>query len=354
MAPEAAEAMTDSLPMACPSPLAGPDSISMAHGGGGTVMHALIEEILAEFGYEGERHDGAVLDLPASKIAFTTDSYVVQPLFFPGGDIGSLAVYGTVNDLSMCGAMPVWMSVALILEEGLPLEVLRRIVRSMAEAASRTGVQLVTGDTKVVESGKADGVFVNTAGIGIVREGIIISPSRIRPGDAVILSGDLGRHGIAVLLAREGIRMESTLLSDLAPLGGIVQAVLDTGAEVRCLRDLTRGGLASALNEIARSSGLGIRIEEERIPVSPEVRGACELLGFDPLYVANEGRFVAFVEASDSGRVLDALSRFPGAGEAGIIGTVTGPGDAAVTMLTRVGTARIVDMLSGEQLPRIC
>jgi hydrogenase expression/formation protein HypE len=348
--------MPEDRGISCPAPFTRPEQVTLAHGGGGTAMHALIDEMLAVFGESGrgEGHDGAVLDVPSSRIAFTTDSYVVSPLFFPGGDIGSLAVFGTVNDLSMCGAVPVWMSVGLILEEGLPLDVLRRVILSMSEAASQTGVRIVTGDTKVVDSGKADGIFINTAGIGVLREGVRIAPSRVRPGDSIILSGDLGRHGISILLAREGLRLESSIRSDLAPLNAMVQALLDTGADVTCMRDLTRGGLASALCEISKSSRLGIRIEEEGIPVSPEVRGACELLGFDPLYVANEGRFVAFVAAADSGRALEALRRFPEGRDAMQIGSVTDSRDAGVTMLNLVGTERIVDMLSGEQLPRIC
>jgi hydrogenase expression/formation protein HypE len=348
--------MSEEVGISCPAPLTRPERVTMAHGGGGTAMHALIDEMLAAFGEggRGDGHDGAVLDVPSSRIAFTTDSYVVNPLFFPGGDIGSLAVFGTVNDLSMCGAVPVWMSVGLILEEGLPLEVLRRIIRSMSEAASRTGVRIVTGDTKVVDSGKADGIFINTAGIGVLREGVRMAPSRVRPGDSIILSGDLGRHGISIILAREGLRLESSLRSDLAPLNAMVQALLETEADVTCMRDLTRGGLATALCEISKSSRLGIRIEEERIPVSPEVRGTCELLGFDPLYVANEGRFVAFVAAADAGRVLEALRRFPEGRDVRIIGSATNCRDAGVTMVNLVGTERIVDMLSGEQLPRIC
>jgi hydrogenase expression/formation protein HypE len=319
-------------------------------------MHALIEEMLAELGDSGqpERHDGAVLSIPSSRIAFTTDSYVVDPVFFPGGDIGTLAVYGTVNDLSMCGAVPAWLSLGLILEEGFPLSVLHRIVGSISGAARETSVRIVTGDTKVVGSGMADGIFINTAGIGLLKEGVRIGPSRIRPGDRIVLSGDLGRHGIAILAAREGMRLETSLESDLAPLAGAVGGLLDSGTEVACMRDLTRGGLASALNELSMSAGLGMRIEERTIPVSPEVSGVCELLGLDPLSVACEGRFVAFVRPGDADRALAALGGFAECRDAAVIGTVTGPEEARVALTSMVGTTRILDMLSGEQLPRIC
>jgi len=344
--------------LACPIPIRDdlPPRVTLAQGGGGTAMHALIGEILSTLGVEGvaEMHDGAVLDVPASRVAFTTDSYVVNPLFFPGGDIGSLAVYGTVNDLAMCGAEPAWLSMGLVLEEGLPMEDLRKVLASMARASRETGVRVVTGDTKVVESGKADGIFVNTAGIGMVREGVRIAPSRIRPGDRIVLSGDIGRHGMAILAARGGLRLRSALESDLAPLWRAVSLVLGCGAEVHCLRDLTRGGLASALNELSMVSGLGFRVEEESIPVSSEVRGLCELLGLDPMHVACEGRFVAFVSGADAGEALKALGDCPEGCGATVIGVVGDHSEPGVVLSSPLGTERFMEMLSGEQLPRIC
>ena len=320
-------------------------------------MNMLIEKMmLSAFGSPdpGERHDGAVLDIPSRRIAFTTDSYVIDPLFFPGGDIGSLAVYGTVNDLSVCGARPLWLSVGFILEEGFPMEDLWKIVRSMADAAKATGVTIVTGDTKVVDRGKGDGVFINTSGVGILREGVEVTPGRVTPGDSVILSGDLGRHGISIMALREGIELESTIESDLAPLSAVVEKLLDAGIDIHCMRDLTRGGLASALNEIATASGTGIHIDEELIPVVEEVRGACEILGFDPLYVANEGRLVLFVDPTDAERTLELLRSEEVSSGAVQIGRAEEMTTAPVTITSLIGTVRIVDMLSGEQLPRIC
>ncbi len=319
-------------------------------------MHRLIEEVMSLSGPvpEGGRHDGALLSNPGGRLAFTTDSYVIDPLFFPGGDIGSLSVYGTVNDLAMCGATPLWLSAGMILEEGFPVRDLERIVRSMGMAADRAGVQIVTGDTKVVERGKGDGIFICTAGIGAVREGLDIGPSRVRPGDAVVLSGDIGRHGMAIICSRDDLGLDTSLESDLAPLADAVRRVLDRGCRVRCMRDLTRGGLASALNEISGDSSLGIRIDEEAIPVVPEVRAACELLGFDPLHVANEGRFVLFVDPEDAGTAVEALSgALPGVRPA-VIGSVARDRADGVVLRSLTGCDRLVDMLSGEQLPRIC
>jgi hydrogenase expression/formation protein HypE len=299
------------------------------------------------------RHDGASLSIEGLPLAFTTDSYVVRPLVFPGGTIGDLAVYGTVNDLAMCGAEPLYLSAGFILEEGLPLDTLRTIVESMRIAAQRAGVQLVTGDTKVVDRGKADGVFVNTAGIGVIRKPV--SAAAIETGDAILISGDLGTHGIAVLSVREGLEFESPILSDTAPLWEPVQALLQAGIDIHCLRDLTRGGLSSALNEIAQACGRSMRIEETAIPVTEPVRGACEILGLDPLYVANEGRFAAFVPASQTEAALAALRSVAVSSGAVLAGHVLAhEAHATVTLRSRIGANRILDMISGEQLPRIC
>lgn len=344
--------------LACPLPLDRYPNVQMAHGGGGTLMHRLIEEVfLAAFRNPllEERHDGALLDLSTGRVAFTTDSYVVRPLFFPGGDIGSLAVNGTVNDLAMCGARPLYLSAGFILEEGLPMETLWRVAQSMRAAAAAAEVRIVTGDTKVVERGKADGLFINTAGIGLLPEGLPrIAPSAVRPGDAILLSGDLGRHGIAIMAVREGLEFESPILSDCAPLSAPVAALLDAGIDVHCLRDLTRGGLASTLVEISQGSGLRLAIAEELIPVPEAVRGACELLGFDPLYVANEGRFAAFVPEAEADRALAVLRAHAVSAGAVRIGHVADNSEPLVTLESRIGATRIVDMLSGEQLPRIC
>lgn len=298
-------------------------------------------------------HDGAVLDV-SGPLAFTTDSYVVRPLFFPGGDIGSLAVNGTVNDLAMCGARPLYLSVGFILEEGLPIDTLRKIVASMREAAIAAGVRLVTGDTKVVDRGKMDGMFVNTAGVGRFIAPTPIGPESLWPGDAMILSGDIGRHGISVMTAREGFGFESVIASDCAPLADPVLALLEQGVAVRCLRDLTRGGLASAAVEIAESAKLAIALDETAIPVSDEVRAACKLFGFDPLLVANEGRFIAFVPQEDAARAVELLQQWPVSEGAAIIGRVEESPRGRVSCRGALGLMRAVDMLSGEQLPRIC
>jgi hydrogenase expression/formation protein HypE len=342
---------------ACPIPDPGNDVIELAHGGGGRLMHRLIDRIIRPaFGTSDDyfSHDGAVLDVGGARLAFTTDSYVVRPLFFPGGDIGSLAVNGTVNDLAMCGARPLWLSVGFILEEGLPIPLLRRVVMSMRAAADAAGVTLVTGDTKVVEHGKGDRIYVNTAGVGAVRATMPIAPREVRPGDAVLLSGDIGRHGIAVMAAREGFGFETEIESDCAPVAETVMRLIDAGIEVHCLRDPTRGGLATTLVEIARSSGLRIRINEAAVAVSEPVRGACELLGLDPFYVANEGRFVAFVPPDAAERALALLRDGPGGADASMIGTVETGRGGTVLLEGMIGGTRALDMLSGEQLPRIC
>lgn len=299
------------------------------------------------------RHDGAVFD-PAGPVAFTTDSYVVQPLVFPGGDIGTLAVNGTVNDLAMCGAKPLHLSVGFILEDGLPMAMLEQIVGSMGEAARAADVTIVTGDTKVVERGKADGVFITSSGIGRLASPHPIEPKAVRPGDVVIVSGDLGRHGIAVLEARENLGFESAIESDCAPLTDPIMALLEADIAVHCLRDLTRGGLASAMVEIAEAAGVAIELNESAIAVREDVRAACELLGFDPIHVANEGRFTAIVAEEDAERALRILGRHSITVGSRIVGQVTATSAGRVTMTGAIGGSRIVDMLSGEQLPRIC
>lgn len=347
----------EALSLSCPTPLGRHVTVQMAHGGGGRLMRELIERLfLPTFGSPAaaERHDSAAVTLGDQRIAFTTDSYVVRPLFFPGGDIGKLAVYGTVNDLAMSGAKPVYLSAGFILEEGLPFETLTKIVRSMADAASDCDVELVTGDTKVVDKGKGDGVFINTAGIGLIPSGVQIRPSRVLPGDAIILSGDVGRHGVAILSVREGLEFDTAIESDCASLSSLVQTILATGTDVHCLRDLTRGGLASALNEIASDAGVDLEIDEAAIPVQPSVAGACEILGLDPLYVANEGRLVAFVPRECADRVLTAMHRDTVSREAAVIGRVTATGLGHVVARGPFGPARLLDLLSGEQLPRIC
>ena len=343
--------------LSCPVPRPADDFILLAHGGGGKLTNQLIERIfLPAFACAPleARHDGATLNCNGQRLAFTTDSYVVRPLVFPGGTIGDLAVNGTVNDLAMCGARPLYLSAGFILEEGLPMATLRAVVESMRAAAARAGVQLVTGDTKVVDKGKGDGVFINTAGIGVVEAGKEISPGAVRAGDAIIVSGDLGAHGVAILSVREGLEFDAPVESDTAPLWEPVHALFEAGIAVDCLRDLTRGGLSSALNEIASAARVGMEISEREVPVREAVRGACEILGLDPLYVANEGRFVAFVAEQDAGRALDVLRQFPVCRDAARIGVVTGSPAGMVTLESRIGGRRVLDMLSGEQLPRIC
>ena len=329
----------------------------MAHGGGGRLMHQLLERVfLPAFANPAlaAGHDASVIRAGAARVAFTTDSYVVQPLFFPGGSIGTLAVNGTVNDLAMAGARPLGLSAGFIIEEGLALETLERVVASMQAAARAAGVEIVTGDTKVVDRGKGDGVFINTSGLGLVEHGLQILPASVQPGDVVVLSGDVGRHGMAIMAAREGLRFESAIESDCAPLWEPVRDLLASGVEVHCLRDLTRGGLASALNEIAGGARVGITIDERKVGVREDVRGACEILGFDPMYVANEGRFVAFVPDADAARAVDVLRRHPVSAGAGIVGEVRAESAGLVLVRSLLGSTRVLDMLSGEQLPRIC
>jgi hydrogenase expression/formation protein HypE len=300
-------------------------------------------------------HDGAVLDLDGARLAFSTDSFVISPIFFPGGDIGSLAVHGTVNDLAMCGARPLGLSVGFILEEGLPMEDLWRVVQSMQEAARAVGVPVVTGDTKVVDRGKGDGIFINTTGLGLIPKGVNVSPRRARPGDVVLVNGAIAVHGMAIMSVREGLEFETVLKSDSASLHGIVADILEAGGDkVHVLRDPTRGGVASALNEIAAQAGVGVQLEEARIPVWEEVRGACEILGLDPLYVANEGKCLVIVAREAADAVLTAMQNHPLGREAAVIGEVVEDHPGKVFMRSRIGGRRVVDMLSGEQLPRIC
>jgi hydrogenase expression/formation protein HypE len=348
---------TKNLTLSCPAPVNKREQIVMAHGGGGKLMHQLLETyVIPAFRNDKleSRHDGAVFNVANARLAFTTDSYVVRPMFFPGGDIGTLAVNGTVNDLAMCGARPLYLSAGFIMEEGLPIESLIRVIDSMRLSANVAGVEVVTGDTKVVDKGKGDGLYVNTAGIGVVEHGLSVSPASVRPGDAVILSGDVGRHGIAIMAVREGLEFETTIESDCAPIAAPVLAMIEAGVDVHCLRDLTRGGLATTLVEIAESSSLHICIDEESIAIEENVRGACEILGFDPLYLANEGRFVAFVPQAEARRTLEMMRAHPVASRAAVIGYVGENPRSAVTVRSTIGTERVLDMLTGEQLPRIC
>ena len=332
------------------------DKILLAHGSGGKLAHELVEKSFLRTFYNpflAKLDDSAVFDL-SGRLAFTTDSYVVSPIFFPGGDIGKLAVYGTVNDLAMCGAKPLYLSLSFIIEEGLAQSELGEIVNSIQEAAKEAGVKIITGDTKVVHRGSADKLFINTAGVGITPEGVDISGSNAKPGDKVILSGTIGDHGIAVLSQREGLSFSTQLKSDCAPLNGLVAEMLKASPNIHCLRDPTRGGLATSLNELARQSKVSIRIEEEKIPVRDEVLAACEMLGFDPLYVANEGKLVAIVAEEDADKVLVAMRRNHYGKDATIIGEVRAEHPGRVVMKTRLGSSRIVDMLTGDLLPRIC
>ena len=341
----------------CPAPLPEKDTILLGHGSGGKLSAELLRDIfLPAFANPvlGKLDDQASLEIAGARLAFTTDSFVVKPLFFRGGDIGSLAVHGTVNDLAMGGARPLFLSAAFILEEGFPAADLRRIVQSMADAAAKAGVTIVTGDTKVVEKGHGDGVYINTTGIGLLREGVTLSADRARPGDAVIVSGSLGDHGIAILSDREGLELETSVESDSAALHSLVDAMYAVSPQIRCMRDPTRGGLASTLKEIAGQSRVGITIQEQALVIHDAVRGACELLGLDPLYVANEGKLVAIVAPESASAVLQAMRGHPLGRDAAIVGGVTAIYPGMVTMRTAFGTSRIVDMLAGDQLPRIC
>jgi hydrogenase expression/formation protein HypE len=331
----------------------------MAHGGGGQLMQQLLDRLVQpafDNPYLANRHDSAVFESGGLRYAFTTDSYVVKPLFFPGGDIGKLAVCGTLNDLAMAGARPLFLSAALIIEEGLPIESLQRVLESMAAAARAAGVAIVTGDTKVVERGRGDGLYVNTAGIGLIKDTTpAIHPAAVAPGDAILINGDIGRHGIAIMAQREGLALETTLESDCANLSGLVAQLLDAGIEIHCLRDLTRGGLASALIEIAEAAKVSIQLDEPAIPIDVAVNGVCEILGFDPLYVSNEGVMAVFLPEGQATQALEVLRQHPLGAAAALIGQVTGSASPGhVHLRTAFGTERSLIRLSGEQLPRIC
>jgi hydrogenase expression/formation protein HypE len=343
--------------LSCPIPPSEYSHILLGHGGGGKLTGSLIQKLFVptfKNPFLDVRHDGAVFDVGGTRIAYTTDSYVVQPIFFPGGDIGSLAVYGTVNDLAMCGARPLYLSCGFVIEEGFAIEDLWRVIRSMQAAADSAGVQIVTGDTKVVDRGKGDQLYINTSGVGIIEHDVVVAPERVCPGDVVILSGDIGRHGIAVMAKREGLEFESTIQSDSTSIVDLALGLLGAGIDVHCMRDLTRGGLAAAMIEIAETSRTRIDLDEPSIPVLEEVRGACEILGLDPIHVANEGRCAVFVAESQAASALELMARAPAGAGSCVIGRVV-EGDAGlVTMRTAVGGSIIVDLPSGEQLPRIC
>lgn len=342
---------------ACPIPNSEYEKILMAHGGGGTLSQQLLEKIfqpLFDNPMLNAGHDGAIFELNGVKLAFSTDSYVINPIFFPGGNIGELAVNGTVNDVAMCGAKPLFLSVGMIIEEGFPVEDLWKISVSMKQAAEKAGVIIVTGDTKVVERGKGDQVYINTAGIGTVYPNVDISPKRIQVGDKIILSGKIAQHGIAIMSAREGLEFETEITSDCAPLNGMIDSIFAITNDVHVLRDPTRGGISSALNEICKQSGLGIRIDEKTIPIDAQVRGACEILGLDPLYIANEGKLLVILPEAKAERVLSEIKISEYGRDAQIIGTVTKENPGRVLMTTTIGSSRVVDMISGEQLPRIC
>ena len=348
---------TKSISLICPGPPEKRRTVTLAHGGGGMLMNELLEQLIFPC-FDNEtlqrRHDGAVLQLSHFRVALTTDSFVVQPLFFPGGDIGTLAINGTVNDLAMCGATPQYLSAAFILEEGFSLETFERIVESMGKAAEQAGVQLVTGDTKVVDKGKGDGIFITTTGLGEIRHEQEIAPQCIAVGDVILINGDIGRHGMAIMAQREGLSFESEITSDCAPLSALVLQLIDQGIELHCLRDLTRGGLATGLVELAETAGRTLEFTEALIPVRNDVQGACELLGLDPLYVANEGRFVAVVPADHAERALAIMRQHPLGENASRIGQVRQGKEGRVLMINKLGVERIIDRLSGEQLPRIC
>jgi len=334
------------------------DRILLSHGSGGRLSQQLIHDVfLKELGNEilDELNDSAVFNVAEGKLAYTTDAYVVSPIFFPGGDIGRLSACGTVNDLSMSGAKPFYLSASFIIEEGLSINDLKTILMSMKQAADEARVKIVCGDTKVVGRGMADKVFITTSGIGLIPDGIDISPRRIRPGDSVILSGTIGDHGIAILSQREGLGFSSDFISDVAPLNHLVASMLDeVGNDIHAMRDPTRGGLATTLNEFAQVANLGMRIYEDKIPVQDNIRGACELLGFDPLYIANEGKLVTIVENVAGDRVLACMKRHPLGINAEIIGEVVEKPEGMVSLVTRIGGTRVIDMMVGDQLPRIC
>ena len=342
----------------CPIPLSDYPTVQLAHGGGGRLSQQLIEGMFVEAFRNPALEvlsDGAIIEVGTGKLAFSTDSYVIRPIFFPGGNIGSLAVHGTLNDVSMCGAQPMALSVGFVLEEGLPMQDLWRIVVAMRDAAASAGVPIVTGDTKVVDRGKGDGVYINTSGIGMVPSGRVVGPDRARPGDKIIVSGQIATHGIAIMSVREGLEFETTIESDSACLSPLVELLFErVGSAVHVLRDPTRGGMASTLNEIAKSAGVAIHLDERDLPIDEQVRGACELLGFDPLYVANEGKCIAIVAEHAASDALAAWRSHPLGRDAAIVGEVRESPRGIVQMRSSIGATRLVDMLSGEQLPRIC
>jgi hydrogenase expression/formation protein HypE len=358
--------MTDKLPefegLVCPVPLPHHQTIVLGHGSGGRMSHDLISTVFIQpFANPilSAADDAGVVtlangDQPGIRLAISTDSHVVMPLFFPGGDIGRLAICGTVNDVTMMGADPLFLTAGFVLEEGLDVDVLHEVVESMRLAATQAGIQIIAGDTKVVQKGKADGLYINSTGVGLIPDGVNIAGSRARDGDVVILSGSIGDHGIAVLAARGELNFETQVKSDVAPLNGLVRAMLEVTKDIHVLRDPTRGGLATSLNEIAIQSRAGIKIYEESIPVKPAVSAACEMLGFDPLYVANEGKLIAITGKEDAEKLLARMRCHTLGTDAAIIGTVTADASAHVTLKTSFGTTRLVDMLSGEMLPRIC
>ncbi|MDP2350681.1 MAG: hydrogenase expression/formation protein HypE [Chloroflexota bacterium] len=356
--PERPTATIDAAGVACPAPIPEDQRVILGHGSGGQLSSALMRDLLvpalAPAAPGGVLNDAAIVEIGGARLAFTTDSFVVSPIRFPGGDIGELAVNGTINDLAMMGAVPTAISLSYIIEEGLPLEELRLITMSAAAAAAKAGARIVTGDTKVVGRGAADRLFVNTAGIGLVADGVAPSADRARPGDAVILSGEIGLHGVAIMSVREGLEFEVEIASDTQALNGLVAAITSVEPDVRVLRDPTRGGLSSALNEIAQASKVGMVLDEPSIPIPGPVRAACEFLGLDPLHVANEGKLVAIVPAASADAVLSAMRATPEGALAARIGEVVADHPGMVTIRTIVGSERIVDMLVGEQLPRIC
>ncbi len=333
------------------------ERIGLDHGSGGEASHELVREIFVsrlDNDYLRPLDDSAVLELPACTLAITTDSYVVDPIFFPGGNIGSLAVHGTVNDLSMQGARPLYLTLGLILEEGLPLQDLITIIDSLAQAAHEAKVSIVAGDTKVVPKAAVDKVFINTSGIGLIPDGVNVSGHNARPGDVLIINGNIGDHGMAILSRREGLHFESPLMSDSAPLNGLVSSILEVSNEIHVLRDPTRGGVATALNEVASRSGVGIHLFEEDVPISPPVAAACEILGLDPLYVANEGKCLVIVSKEEAKKVLRVMKKNTYGKRSRIIGEVTAENPGRVLLKTKIGGTRILSMLTGEQLPRIC
>jgi len=341
----------------CPVPITDYERVLLAHGGGGKLMHQLIDQMIYQElrnEFLDQNHDGAILPINENKMAFTTDSFVVSPIFFPGGDIGDLAINGTINDLVCCGAKPLYLSLGFIIEEGLLMEDLWRVIQSIKKAVKKAGVKIVTGDTKVVEKGKGDGIFINTSGIGELLPNQNINPVNCKAGDVIIINGGIAEHGIAIISKREELQFETNIKSDSAALNSMMQKVFEKCDNLHVLRDPTRGGLASTLNEIAQLSNTGISLVEKKIPIDESVKGACELLGFDPLYVANEGKILLILPKADADKVIDIMKQYPEGKNTKIIGEVTENHPGKVQLETVIGSKRIVDMISGEQLPRIC